>query len=84
MSFEKARDLVASYVREFDIRLVDIGAAEADAAIDAHQRFGKGRHVARLNMGDCFAYACAKLHADLILFKGEDFIHTDLKDATLA
>ena len=66
------------------VRLVPIGAEEAELALDAHERFGKGRYQARLNLGDCFAYACTKRHADIILFKGEDFIHTDSKDATLA
>ncbi|WP_339348488.1 type II toxin-antitoxin system VapC family toxin [uncultured Sphingomonas sp.] len=40
-------------------------------------------HPAALNMGDCFAYASTRRHADTILFKGEDFALTDLKDATL-
>lgn len=52
-------------------------------AIDAHARYGKGVHPAALNMGDCFAYASTRRHADTILFKGEDFTLTDLKDATL-
>ncbi|MEE2917058.1 MAG: type II toxin-antitoxin system VapC family toxin [Pseudomonadota bacterium] len=40
-------------------------------------------HPAALNVGDCFAYASTRRHADTILFKGEDFTLTDLKDATL-
>lgn len=83
ITFEEAREIVSEYLRDFNVRLVAIGAAEGELALDAHQRFGKGRHPADLNLGDCFAYACAKLHADEILFKGEDFIHTDLKDAML-
>jgi ribonuclease VapC len=80
---DEARGLVAEFLRAGGITLVPIGVEEADAALDAHSRFGKGVHEARLNMGDCFAYACTKLHADLILSKGEDFGHTDLKDAML-
>lgn len=83
MEFAEARRIVAEYLKDFQVRLVAIGADEAGLALDAHERFGKGRHAASLNMGDCFAYACTKRHADEILFKGEDFIHTDLKDAML-
>lgn len=84
IEFEEAREAVTGFVADFDLRLVSIGTEEGESALDAHQRFGKGRHPAGLNMGDCFAYACAKRHADMILFKGEDFIHTDLDDATLS
>lgn len=40
--------------------------------------YGKGRHPAALNMGDCFAYACAQAHRARLLYKGEDFARTDL------
>ncbi len=61
------------------IALVAIDEATAWHAVDAHQRYGKGTgHPARLNMGDCFAYACAKTNAARLLYKGDDFIHTDL------
>lgn len=84
IEFEEARDAVTRFITDFDVRLVPIGSQEGKLELDAHQRFGKGRHPARLNTGDCFAYACTRRHADMILFKGEDFIHTDLKDATLS
>lgn len=45
--------------------------------------FGKGRHPAGLNMGDCFAHACARSLGASILFKGDDFAQTDLIDGTL-
>ncbi len=48
------------------------------AAVDAYADFGKGRHLAALNMGDCFAYACAKANGAKLLYKGNDFTHTDL------
>ena len=61
-------------------RMVAIGSLEAEAAIDAYGRFGKGcGHPAQLNMGDCFAYACAKTSGARLLYKGEDFSHTDMK-----
>jgi len=47
-------------------------------AVQAFERFGRGRHPARLNMGDCFAYACAKTLAVPLLFKGDDFSQTDV------
>ena len=50
-------------------------------AVEAHARFGKGRHPAALNFGDCFAYACAR-HAHVpLLYKGDDFSRTDIEAA---
>ncbi len=63
----------------FEIAFVPIGPAETVEAIEAHRRYGNGSgHPARLNMGDCFAYACARTHHARLLYKGDDFIHTDL------
>lgn len=53
----------------------------ADAALVAFSLFGKGRHPAGLNMGDCFAYACAKELGVPLLFKGDDFAKTDIEVA---
>ncbi|ATC23609.1 type II toxin-antitoxin system VapC family toxin [Caulobacter vibrioides] len=64
-----------------DARIVAIGAEEGRIALDAHARFGKGVHPARLNMGDCFSYACAKVHGVPLLYKGEDFALTDIEAA---
>ncbi len=50
-------------------------------AIDAFRRFGKGRHPAALNIGDCFAYAVAAATGEPLLFKGRDFSHTDIRSA---
>lgn len=60
------------------VRIVSIGTAEMRSAIDAYADFGKGRHLAGLNMGDCFAYACAKTNNAKLLHKGDDFSKTDL------
>jgi ribonuclease VapC len=69
-------------LREFlalaDIDVVEIGSAEAKAAIEASARYGKGRHPAALNLGDCFSYACARLRSMPLLYKGDDFSRTDL------
>ena len=83
VTYDEARLLVGNFLAAGAISVVSIGTTEAEHAMDAHQRYGKGVHEAELNMGDCFAYACAKRHDAEILFKGEDFIHTDLKDAML-
>ncbi|WP_446721531.1 type II toxin-antitoxin system VapC family toxin [Methylobacterium sp. DCY52] len=47
----------------------------------AHARYGKGRHPARLNLGDCFAYACARVHRVPLLYVGDDFPQTDIRPA---
>ncbi|KQV62836.1 MULTISPECIES: type II toxin-antitoxin system VapC family toxin [unclassified Caulobacter] len=62
-------------------RVLPIGEAEQVVALEAHVRFGKGVHPARLNMGDCFAYACAKVHGVPLLYKGEHFVMTDIDAA---
>jgi ribonuclease VapC len=53
----------------------------ATIAIDAFRRYGKGRHQAGLNIGDCFAYALAKATGLPLLFKGDDFAQTDVRCA---
>ena len=72
---------VMTLLQTLTVAIGTIGDAEADAALDAYARFGKGRHPARLNMGDCFAYACARTHGVPLLFKGEDFTLTDVEAA---
>ena len=53
----------------------------AKIAIAAFDRYGKGRHGARLNFGDCFAYACARHFGQPLMFKGADFPQTDIEAA---
>jgi ribonuclease VapC len=70
-------------VRDFlgvaGIRTVPLTEREAETALAAFSRYGKGRgHPAQLNLGDCFAYAVAKNHRTSLLFKGEDFDKTDI------
>lgn len=73
------RSDIDAFVTDFSLRLVPIGNAEVGIAIAAHERYGKGTgHPARLNMGDCFAYACAKANNAVLLYKGHDFSKTDL------
>jgi ribonuclease VapC len=78
------RDAVASVhglIDEARIETVPMEPAAADTAILAFERYGKGRHKAQLNMGDCLAYAVARSHDAAILYVGDDFSHTDLPDA---
>jgi ribonuclease VapC len=81
MDAVEARAVVARLLDTAEIGTVAIGDAEREAALDGMQRFGKGHHPARLNMGDCFSYACAKTHAAPLLFKGDDFSRTDIEIA---
>lgn len=62
------------------ITIVIIGETEARLATEAYARYGKGRHPAALNMGDCFAYACAKSNQIPLLYIGNDFSQTDVND----
>jgi ribonuclease VapC len=55
-----------------------VDAVHAEAAVAAWRRFGRGRHQASLNFGDCFAYAAARLVGAPLLFKGDDFTQTDI------
>lgn len=63
------------------VELVPVTSEHANAARRAWQRFGKGNHRAALNFGDCFAYALAKTTGEPLLFKGENFRHTDVERA---
>jgi len=73
--------VVAGYQLGVGARTVSIGEEEQRLALYAHARFGKGMHPAKLNMGDCFAYACAKVHKVPLLYKGGDFALTDIEPA---
>lgn len=75
---EPARAVVGEFLAGMRIDVVELRSAEAAVAIDAFTRYGKGRHPAALNMGDCFSYACAKVRGLPLLYKGEDFGRTDL------
>lgn len=78
IDLQQAADAVANFAFEAGLRLVSVGEDERREAIVAAARYGKGRHPARLNMGDCFAYACAKTNGAELLYKGDDFALTDL------
>jgi ribonuclease VapC len=81
LSVAEAEFEVLTYVRSAEIAIVGIGAREATVAIGAFAHFGKGLHPAKLNMGDCFAYACARTNDAPLLYKGDDFALTDIEPA---
>lgn len=82
-----SRDPVASrrfddLLREAGVTVEPVTQVQAKIARDAYRDFGKGSgHPARLNFGDCFAYALAKAMAEPLLYKGDDFSHTDVASA---
>jgi ribonuclease VapC len=74
----QAAAAVAKWVAASGIAVVPFDAAQLELARQAHERFGKRNHPARLNLGDCCAYALAKVSGEPLLFKGEDFHQTDI------
>jgi len=83
---DSGKNAVAS--RRFDevfrvsrIAVEAVTPRQAEIARQAYRDFGKGRHKAGLNLGDCFAYALAKEMDEPLLFKGTDFKHTDVESA---
>lgn len=66
------------FVQDTDLNVVPFGQDHWRAAVDAFRRYGKGRHPARLNLGDCMTYATAKLAGQPLLCTGSDFSKTDL------
>jgi len=81
---DASRDPIATrrfdeFVKEANILIEPVTADQAQIARAAYRDFGKGSgHPAKLNFGDCFAYALAKTLAEPLLFKGSDFAHTDI------
>lgn len=72
-----ARDLDL-LLAKLKVEIVPFTARQADVARKAFRRYGRGRHNAKLNFGDCLAYALAKDASAPLLFKGDDFVRTDV------
>ena len=71
-----------AFLRRARVRLVDFTPEMAQVATDAYRRFGKGSgSPARLNLGDTYSYALAKVTGEPLLFVGDDFTHTDITPA---
>jgi ribonuclease VapC len=84
---DASRDPIATrqfdeFVREANISIESVNETQAQIARNAYRDFGRGSgHPAKLSFGDCFAYALAKEFGEPLLFKGDDFIHTDIVSA---
>ena len=78
ISVAAAQAEVDNFIAETGAQTLPITAEIGRVAIGAFERYGRGRHPARLNMGDCFAYACARAPDVPLLIKGDDFSQTDI------
>lgn len=74
----RAQILLGSFLQEFEVAILPFGVFHWRQAFEAYERFGKGRHRASLNFGDCLSYATAKLAGRPLLCLGNDFSETDL------
>ena len=77
----EAAAAITRYLALIEIVVVPVAPETAPIALSAFERYGKGRHPARLNFGDCFAYACARHLRLPLMFKGGDFPQTDIEAA---
>lgn len=68
-------------LREIEATILPFDGDQADCTADAWSRFGRGRHPAALNLGDCYSYAVARVSGAPLLFKGNDFSQTDIPRA---
>jgi ribonuclease VapC len=72
---------LAMLIDELDVAVVPFTLAHHEVAARAYERYGRGRHQANLNFGDCLSYAVASLAGDALLFVGDDFRRTDIEAA---
>lgn len=77
---EGTRDL-RLLLERLEVETIALDAQQAEAAVAAWRRFGKGHHPAALNLGDCFAYALTATSGGALLYKGDDFSQTDVRSA---
>ncbi len=77
----RAAESVEGLIVELGVSVVPFGEMEGRLAVEAFRRFGRGRHPAALNYGDCLAYATAHAAHDTLLFVGGDFAKTDIAPA---
>jgi ribonuclease VapC len=78
---QDASKWVTGFLRSVDADVVPFSAEHLEAAVKAFLRFGKGRHPAALNFGDCMAYATASVAGEPLLYVGNDFAKTDIRAA---
>ncbi len=75
------RRAILELMTELGIETIAFDSAQSEVALEAWRRYGKGRHEAGLNMGDCAAYALSQITNTPLLFKGNDFPKTDVVSA---
>ena len=78
---QDARPVLLAFLRRLDAEVIPFGEHHVDAATGAFLRFGRSRHPAGLNFGDCMSYAVAALAGMPLLFTGADFSQTDIQSA---
>src|SRR5262245_27347975 len=76
---DAGRDVLIHFIHEFKVAVIAFSETHWQEAVSAYRRFGKGRHKASLNFGDCMTYSIAKLSNKPLLCTGEDFNKTDLQ-----
>lgn len=76
---EEASQLLAELVEAADAIVIEFGAGHWETALSAWWEYGKGRHPAGLNLGDCMAYAAARIAGEPLLAIGDDFGQTDIE-----
>lgn len=81
LDVHEAEEAVEAFLALAKIEVQSVAAETRTIAIEAFARFGKGRHPAALNFGDCFAYACARQARLPLLYKSDDFPKTDIETA---
>jgi ribonuclease VapC len=75
---DRALGELDSFVLRTKIEIIAVSIEQAEVARQAYRQYGRGRHKAALNFGDCFSYALAKVSRESLLCKGNDFVMTDL------
>ena len=78
---EGAHDVVSHFLKRLRVAVIPFGEHHWEVAVEAFSRFGKGRHAACLNYGDCMTYAIARIAGEPLLFVGDDFTQTDIQAA---
>ncbi len=76
-----ALDAIQTFLDEAGISTVAVVLSMIERAIEGREKFGKGRHPAALNIGDCLSNAAARYYRSTLLFKGDDLAQTDVSDA---
>jgi ribonuclease VapC len=76
-----ARAAIGDFLRDAEVDIIPFTEEHYQLAVDAFQRYGKGRHPAALNFGDCLTYAVARVAGMPLLFTGDDFSKTDIPRA---